>query len=258
LQVFILKELMKSFIKNKLRVLLEAGPRSRHTPINPMGGRSNVKPTKADFYRVSNMVVDTHRKWLGNEYMNNPNQGDGLYLVTVNFRGRFNDIRTPNEKVDPARIGMPWMSDEGIFSVFVKANSNVSYDEFDQTGKSETGSPAGDAKQKALLVLGRELIDYIRNQLDIHREKSPEEKAKEMAAYKDETPEGLRYKYGKLDKEKEFDKNKSQITMDSDEAEIRNQLMDVVKAKVEARKSGEKELAKKLKNIEAQLRAKLK
>jgi hypothetical protein len=34
--------------------------------------------------------------------------------------------------------------------------------------------------------------------------------------------------------------------------------MDVVKAKVEARKSGEKELAKKLKNIEAQLRAKLK
>ena len=79
-----------------------------------------------------------------------------------------------------------------------------------------------------------------------------------MAAYKDETPEGLRYKYGKLDKEKEFDKNKSQITMDSDEAEIRNQLMDVVKAKVEARKSGEKELAKKLKNIEAQLRAKLK
>lgn len=249
---------MKTFIKNKLRVLLEAGPRSRHTPVNPTGRRSNAKPTKADFYRVSNEVVNAHRKWLGNEYMNNPTMGDGLYLVTVNFKGRFNDIRTPNEPVDPARIGMPWMSDEGIFSVYIKANSNVGYDEFDQTGKSETGSPAGDAKQKALLVLGRELIDYIRNHLDIHREKSPEEKAKEMAAYKDETPEGLRYKYDKLEKEKEFAKNKSQITMPSDEAEIRNQLSDIVKAKVDARKSGDKETAKKLANIEKQLRAKLK
>lgn len=248
---------MKSLIKHKLRLLVEAGPRARHTPINPTGARSNAKPTKADFYRVSNAVVDAHRKWLGNEYMNNPKMGDGLYLVTVNFKGRFNDIRTPNEPVDPARIGMPWMSDEGIFSVYIKANSNVGYDEFDQTGKSMTGSPASDAKQKALLVLGRELIDYIRNHLDIHKEKSPEEKAKEMAAYKDETPEGLRYKYDKLEK-KEFAKNKSQITMDSDVAEIRNQLSDIVKAKIDAKISGDKEKAKKLADIEKQLRAKLK
>mgnify|MGYP003117977149 FL=1 len=249
---------MKSFIKNRLRVLLEAGPRTRHTSVNPTGGRSNTKPTNADLKRVTHDVVTAHRNWLGNEYMNNPNVGDGLYLVTVNFRGRFNDIRTPNQKVDPAMIGMPWMSDEGIFSVYIKANSNISYDEFDQTGKSETGSPAGDAKQKALLVLGKELIDYIRNQMDLHKEKSPEEKAKEMAAYKDETPDGLRYKYDKFEKEKEFANNKSQISMDASEADIRTQLMDVVKAKVEARKSGDRELAKKLKNIESELRAKLK
>ena len=249
---------MKSFIKNRLRVLLEAGPRTRHTPVNPTGRRSNVKATKADLNRITHNVLTAHRKWLGNEYMNNPTEGDGLYLVTVDFRGRFNDIRTPNQKVDPAMIGMPWMSDEGIFSVYVKANSNVGYDEFDQSGKSETGSPAGDAKQKALLVLGNELIDYVRNQLDLHKEKSPEEKAKEMAAYKDETPEGLRYKYDKLEKEKEFAKNRGQISMDADEADIRTQLMDIVKAKVEARKSGDRELAKKLKNIESELRAKLK
>tara|TARA_B100000927_G_scaffold45106_1_gene32574 strand:+ start:1600 stop:2349 length:750 start_codon:yes stop_codon:yes gene_type:complete len=249
---------MKSFIKNRLRVLLEAGPRSRHTPVNPTGGRSNAKPTNADLNRVTHDVVSAHKKWLGNEYMNNPNSGDGLYLVTVNFKGRFNDIRTPNEKVDPGMIGMPWMSDEGVFSVYVKANSNVGYDEFDQTGKSETGSPAGDAKQKALLTLGKELIDYIRNQMDLHKDKSPEEKAKEMAAYKDETPEGLRYKYDKFEKEKKFAKNKSQITMDSEEAEIRTKLMNVVKAKVEAINNRDKELSKKLKNIESELRAKLK
>lgn len=249
---------MKTFIKNKLRVLLEAGPRSRHTPVNPTGRRSNAKPTIDDFKRLDFEVDNASKKWSGNEYMNTLDMGDGLYLVTVNFRGEFNHIKTPNERVDPARIGMPWMSDEGIFSVYIKANSNVRHDKFDQTGKSETGSPAGDAKQKALLVLGDELKYYVRSHLDIHREKSPEEKAKEMAAYKDETPEGLRYKYDKLEKEKEFAKNKSQITMPSDEAEIRSQLSDIVKAKVDARKSGDKETAKKLANIEKQLRDKLK
>jgi len=249
---------MKSFIKNKLRVLLEAGPRSRHTPVNPTGRRSNAKPTNNDLVRLSHAVDVAKEKWSGNEYMNNLKMGDGLYLVTVDFTGRFNAVRTPNKRVDPARIGVSQRSIDGIFYVFIKANSNVVHNEFDQTGKSMTGSPAGDAKQKALLVLGKELKDYVSGHLDIHREKSPEEKAKEMAAYRDETPEGLRYKYGKLEKEKEFAKNKSQTTMPSDEAEIRNQLSDIVKAKVDARKSGDKETAKKLANIEKQLRDKLK
>lgn len=241
---------MKNFIKNKLRVLLE-GPLTRDTPANPLGAPDPKTASTDDFSRTSAKIANLFNQYGQDPYFQDSNEGDGIYMATVHTNGAVT-IKTPNprRKLTDADVGLPWQGTSGNLHVYVRAYRSQA-----DGGEARTKSPANDAAIKTYIVFGREILDYVRQNM-MGSDQYPED-PEEKKRYQAQTADKWKYKYDKLEKEKERKANKSTISIGQEKADIVQMIQDLTREKVDATRKRDRARAKELRLQIQDLKAKL-
>lgn len=206
---------MKKLIQHKLRILLE-GRLASHTPSNPSGRHDDKTATESDLERVMNKIVNYNNKYGDDPYFQDVTEGDGIYFVTIHTNGELT-IKTPNtpHKIDDSELGIMKNSNSGNRYVLIKAYRGIPHPEFNQTtyGKVKTSSPAEDAKIKTYLVFAKEILEYIKQNMEGESSYTSDDKD-----FKDQTSDKNQYKYDKYEKEQQRKQNKQQISLDPEKA----------------------------------------
>ena len=251
---------MKDFIKHKLRTLLESKT-TRHTPFNSVNAPSNKYSTQADLERTLNKVVTINNQYGNDPYYLNANEGDGTYRATILPNGHVK-ISTPNNaaNIPSDDIGMLKTSNTGGKSAYIKAYRGMDHPSNakinpERKGHAKGKSPAEDAFIKAHILFGKEIIDTVKQNMEGEDSYTID---RDEIDHTSKTGDKNQYKYDKLDKEKERASNKSTLSLDNDEAALRQKLRDLTQAKVDATKNRDRELLrdikKQIKDIQNQLK----
>lgn len=182
---------MNSFIKTKLRILLE-GVKSTYSPNNPSSRKlninvdySNLRDFDNELNNSKNRIIEllaTHVSKFkpndkrvesdkGKKYFNDATEGDGVYLAIISKTGKIK-ITTPNRKFNDNEIGGIFTS--GIYNnLMVPIRAYSGNDEYIRTGMGNvTGKPYGDsgaddARLKVYNIFG----DTIKNMVKSNAEK---------------------------------------------------------------------------------------
>lgn len=245
---------MRSFIQNKLRVLLE-GRLASHTPINPRTPNDNYETRLSDLNRaiadianakqIYNSLTKEEKKLLGDVYT-----GDGLYELVLhkngNLTGKQNRI---GKKGDPGTYSDPNPNKRYFYVMANRGISHPEYYDVDRDGYTVGKSPMSDAALKVKVFMGDDIIDFLRGNLGYLDDKGSEIRDKKMSP--DEI-EKLK------NKEKLYKKREGTIkSLDDEELEIRSKLIDLTKARREALSQKDRERVKSIRNIESELKSKL-
>lgn len=158
---------MKSFIKSKLRALLESDIK---TVSNPMAGTEKHSANYNDLRLITSKVQDAQKHFGGDKYFKDAREGDGVYLIIISKNGRVT-VKTPNRPISDSEIG-------GITSTRVFDNIEVpikAYSGNDEllqkgrgqvTGQPKTDSGASDARIKAYVIFGDMIIDRVKQNIE--------------------------------------------------------------------------------------------
>jgi hypothetical protein len=205
---------MKDFIKYKFRTLLE-GARASHTPNNPVG-RDKDRATNSDLQRTMHKIVSLNNQYGQEPYFQDTHAGDGIYLVTILSNGSLT-VKTPNtmRKLTDSDIGLLKTGTHGNKHVYVRAYRGIEHPDINQpkTGEAKTSSPANDAAIKTYLVFGKDILEFVKQNIA-----GEDDYTSDDNDFTDKTSDEWKYKYDKLEKEKQRKLNKSTITMDPDKA----------------------------------------
>lgn len=217
---------MKDFIRHKLRIVLE-GKRAVHSPSNPVG----VDPKTAsnsDLIRLTHKLVSLNNEYGQDPYFQDTHEGDGIYMATIHTNGNIT-IKTPNPKrrLEAPDIGLLWTGPRGNKHVYVRAYRGMEHPDIDSPrgGTAKTSSPAEDAAIKTYLIFGKDILDYVKQNMEGEDDYTSDDKD-----FTSKTPEKIQYKYDKLEKEKQRQR-KSTISMDPDDADEYEKRQQRLKAK---------------------------
>ncbi len=199
---------MKSFIKNKLRILLESIPKStsKHKEY------AQFQIAKAKKYAKES----GNEEYFTSDYSeSDPNKPQGLYHVTFRHDGSLGISSANNGRFDREGYGV---DKNGTPFVNVRIHRGIEHRDLKdpRTGHAKTQSPAYDAKIKTYVMYGQEILDY----LDSNSEKIDGTDAythdSDTANHKSKTPDKNQHKYDKLTR---FD-NKETRKHDDAETEL--------------------------------------
>lgn len=215
---------MKDFIKHKVRLVLEAKYTS-DSPSNPTGIDKH-KASNKDLERTLHKIVTYNNEYGQDEYFQNTHEGDGIYLATVHTNGNVG-IKTPNNtgRIQNSNIGLMTTGQRGNLHVYIKAYRGVEHTNYqnpdaninsEKTGVVRTKSPANDAAIKVYINFGKEILEYVKQNMDGESAYTSDVEDKN---FKEKTPDKWKYKYDKLEKEKAFANKKKVLSMEPDEAE---------------------------------------
>jgi hypothetical protein len=159
MSIFIIKLIMKQFIKEKLNILLEAFHASQRE-------LENFRYKMVKYYQL----------YKGDEYMNSPDLGDGVYRVVFNKQGktlkgsRIGDARTLKSSLGPTMSS----EDSPTYIAFnIAAGRGIehpdTYKSRDFNAQTRDGSDAGDlpgspysdAVIKTILAYGEDILDFM-------------------------------------------------------------------------------------------------
>lgn len=245
---------MKNLILETLRSFAE-GRLGTHTPTNYKGSNVRNYTKQADLERAMNNIAKATQEFRANyESYGDVYDGDGLYQLDLYPNGEL--VGKPTHSGRKQEVGYTRPNAQKM-SFFVKAYTQIQHDDQPERGGKGVGkSPMNDAKVKVLANYGPDIIEFLKSNMEGEDDYTADDKAAEIS--KEKTADKWKYKFDKYEKEKERQANKSSISMDDEEKELRSQLMDITRAKVEARKNRNKELVRKLARLEKQLKDKLK
>ena len=204
---------MKTFIKNKLRIVLE-GKKATHSPSNPVSYSDQKVNTQNDLIRITHKIVNLNNQYGQDSYFQNTHEGDGIYLATIHTNGNVT-IKTPNSKrkLNDSDIGLLSSNTSGNKSVLIRAYRGVEHPELqkNRTGNVRTNSPANDAAIKTYLIFAKDILEFVKQNMDGESSYTSDDKD-----FKSKTNDKWKYKYDK--KQKELNRNKSKLSMDPYEA----------------------------------------
>jgi hypothetical protein len=244
--------IMKDFIQNKLRVLLE-GRLATHTRVSPSGPIDNSDTTQSQFenalFKIQqaksayNDLTMEEQQQLGDVYT-----GDGLYEIQLSKNG---DLRgKENRLISKAQVGTYNDPNPNKRYFYVAANRGISHPEYDdetRVGYTVGKSPMADAILKVRVFMGDDIISFLKNNMGYLDDKGAEIQAAKMSP--DEL-ERLAGKEGLYAKRAQQSKG-----FDDEEVELRNKLNDLKMARLKSKDQSE---IKKIRGIEGQLMVQLK
>jgi hypothetical protein len=158
---------MKSFIKSKLRVLLESDIK---TVSNPMSGNEKHSATYNDLRVITAKVSSVQKQFGSDKYFQDAREGDGVYLIIISKNGRVT-VKTPNRQISDREIGgvtttrvfdnieVPIKAYSGNDELLQKGRGQV-------TGQPKTESGASDARIKAYVIFGDMIIDRVKQNVE--------------------------------------------------------------------------------------------
>lgn len=263
---------MKSFIKEKLRLVLEARAGARHTPTNSLSDkiyRKNITQGMVDRMKAN---IANARKLYDEKTMGNAHEGDGMYVMQITDSGHLKGIETPKgvnlQSGSPEPVKGGW----ALFLPMLayRVGSHPEYDDDEREGTGTGRTPFEDAKIKMLTFMGDDIINFMKGDegyIDGKGEEIGNEKMKDYEARKKDKKD-LEMEFGRALNNFEWERYKEsgqlpakvdnpEISMGDDAKSVYNQIQDVVAAKLEARKSRDMTKVKQLSKIEKELRAKL-
>lgn len=205
---------MKSFIKNKLRTLLE-GRLATHTPSNPIGGNVGKKTTQDTINRVLRDMVRAAEVYSENsEAFGGVYDGDGLYQIDLFPNGQLIGKQTAiGSKREPGTFNDPNYNKR---SFFVRACTNIQHpDQPEKTCRPVGASPMDDVKIKTLVFFKDEILEFLRKNMEGEDEYTSDEKGVDIQKQKMEPK--WAYKLDREKKEKERQANKPTLSI-GDEA----------------------------------------
>jgi len=238
---------MRSFIINKLRVLLEAS----HTPSNPVMDKNYKKNITQGMINTMRAQIIQARK----DYEQNPNayggtdDGEGVYVGRLSDNGTFRVGETGIGYQN--KIGDYEDTKNGRVRLFyVRANRGMAHPEYDSPEKNFKTigkSPAEDAKTKIMFFMGSAILDFMEDNAGYD-----DNKGEEIQKNKN-TPEEIAKAEAKKAK---ADKLGAPITHDTNdyETEIDSKLRDIAIQRIDMIKGGDREGAAKLKGADKKYR----
>ena len=245
---------MKTLIKEHLRIFSE-GRLATHTPSNPRGANVGKDTDEATLNRVLARISSAVTNYKDNIYdYGGVYDGDGVYQVDLYPNGELVGRMTAGgAKREPGTFNDPNYNKR---SFFVKACTNIQHSDQPERSCSPVGvSPMDDAVVKVLVFFKDDIIEFLRKNMEGEDDYTADEKGSEIQKQKMDSK--WAYKLDREEKRKERAANKPGISIGDDKAEIVNQLQDIVREKVEARKNRDKDRVRALTRIEKQLREKL-
>ena len=198
---------MKSFIKNKLRILLESIPKSTLQDLE----YAQLQIAKANKYAKESGNLE----YFMSDYTKDDRQSNtpqGLYHITFKHNGDLNIKSANNGRFDREGYGV---DKNGTPFANVRVHRGIEHRDLKdpRTGQAKTQSPAYDAKIKTYVMYGQEILDYIQSNMggtDAYTHDS------DTANHKSKTTDKNQHKYDKLTR---FD-NKETRKHDDTETEL--------------------------------------
>ena len=233
---------MKSFIKNKLRVLLEA----THTPSNPVSDKIYKKNiTQGMINTMRAQIIQARKDYEENsQAYGGTDTGEGVYVGRLSDNGTFRVGETGTGYQN--KIGDYEDTKNGRVRLFyVKANRGMSHPEYndpEKNFKTIGKSPAEDAKTKIMYFMGSAILDFMEDNSGYD-----DDKGKEIQM-NNNTPEEIAKAEAKKAK---ADKMGATITHDNDyETEIDSKLRDIAIQRMEMIKGGDRMGAARLRGAD--------
>lgn len=239
---------MKSFIKHRLRVLLE-GSKALHTPSNPIVNKEfKGKITPAKIEAIRNKIIQARKDFDSDpERYGGPEQGEGVYVFKLTDTGHFKGGETGAGYQN--KVGDYEDTKNGrVRMFFIKANRGMPHPEYDEetkNWKTVKVSPAADAATKVMYYMGSAMINFLEDKAGYEDNKGAEIQKDKMS------PEAI----AKLKQKKDlYDRkaSKSITGPDGYEAEVSGKLNDLTTKRIELQRGGYREEAKKVRGIEKQ------
>ena len=231
---------MKDFIKRKVRLVLEM--KTSHTPSNP-ATKINDPHTASDKNIEDTMfkITQYNNEYGQDPYFQNAHEGDGVYMATVHTNGNVT-IKTPNQNVRQItddKIGLLKTGNHGNKHVFIRACRGIEHPEFsgERNCNVRGKSPADDAAIKTYMIFGKEIIEYVRENMEGYDAYTADAEDKN---FKEKTSDKWQYKYDKLEKEKQFKNKKRELSLDPDDASDVDKKQAMLKAKYDRLKQRRK------------------
>jgi len=157
---------MKSFIKDKLRLVLE-GRLSTHTP-------TNAKSEKIYRKNITQGMINSMLAKIANAsklYKENPiafgmeNDGDGMYVMMITDSGHLKGIPSPKGINLQSGVPEPAAGGRGLYLPMkaYRAGSHPEYDDADREGTAVGRSPFEiDVPTKVLHFMGKDIISFMK------------------------------------------------------------------------------------------------
>ena len=257
---------MKSFIKEKLRLVLEGRLGSaKHTPSNSGSAGKVYIYSPAELMAE---IANANKLYRSNSAeLGSVNEGNGLYeFVLYPVKGgkfAFGGKQTSLGKKEPGE----YKDSQGGKSryLYIQANKGIIHPEYelDYDDEGERHSPMNHAKVKMLFFMGKDIMDFIDGNLGYD-----DGKAKELAADKmsderkaKQVRQDLERKIGSRVLDSEWaeylktgvEPTRKGKTHDADVSDKRDEKAELLKQKVRAKGKDRRDIVNKIKNLEAEI-----